>query len=326
LRASFTILLFLFLPFVVHAQTNYKRDFVKALSSNDFPSIEKIISDNAEQLSDSDKRLMYTFTLDYCHKDSALSILKLLQNKNINPSLYDLFNAVNRNHSDDVVQFILDQDIKPNGEILLFAAEKKRFNLVNQFAKMGADVNYQYPDGSAYANGATALLYAINENVFDTVKILVEQGADVNVANKNGYTPASLSKEMKQAEIFDYLIANGAEDITVPQITDLASPQIASNVPASNSGQGIASLMDNKTLTLKSGTYRLSGGSAEIVIPANSLMGAFSYTSRGNPMMGAFRIEKNSLLIMMEGKNHTYNIDSESSFSGYGERWTRVGN
>jgi hypothetical protein len=326
IRTSFTILLFFFFPFVVHAQTNYKRDFVQALSSNDFPSIEKIINDNAEQFSDSDKRLMYAFALDYCYKDSALSILKLLQNKNTNPSLYDLFNAINRNHSDDVVQFILDHNIKPNGEILLFAAEKKRFNLVNQFAKMGADVNYQYPTGSAYANGATALLYAVREGDLETVKLLVEQGAEVNTADNTGYTPAALSKELGWMEINVYLIEHGADDIEAVKMTEEVSSPDTKNTVTENAGQGIASLIDNKPLTLKGGRYRLSGGSAEIIIPGNVSMGAITYNSQGIPMMGAFRIEKSTMIIMISGKNHTYTIDSETSFSGYGERWTLTAN
>jgi ankyrin repeat protein len=311
---------------MIFSQSNYKRDFVKALSANDISQIEQIINDNTKHISESDKRLMYAFSLDYSHKDSALEILKLLQNKNINPSQFDLFNAINRNHSDEVVQFIVDQDVKPNGEILLFAAEKNRFNLVNQFAKMGADVNYQYPAGKSYANGMTALLYAIREGDFETIKFLVEQGAQMNVADNSGYTPASLAKELELTEIFDYLIEHGAADVEPINIVEEVSPSNVKNAAAENSGQGIASLIDNKSLTLQGGKYRLTGGSAEIIIPGNVSMGAITFTSQGVPMMGAFRIEKNNMIIMISGKTHTYTIDSETSFSGYGERWVRTGN
>jgi hypothetical protein len=320
------IFIILFQNNSLHAQNNYKSDFVKALSSNDFPKIEQIINDNAVGISETDKRLMYAFALDYCYKDSALVILNLLHNKNIFPSMFDLFNAINRNHSDEVVQFILDQDVKPNGEILLLAAEKKRFNLVNQFATMGADVNYQYPSGKSYSNGATALLYAIREGDLETVKLLVERGAQVNTTDYTGYTPASLSKELGYTEINVYLIAHGADDVEALTITEEVTSPSTTNAAEETAEQGIASLIDNKPLTLQGGRYRLSGGSAEIIIPGNVSMGAITYNSQGIPMMGAFRIDKNTMIIMISGRNHTYTIDSATSFSGYGERWVLVSN
>ncbi len=313
--------------FSVHAQNNYKSDLVKALSFNDFPAVERIISDHAGNIPESEKRLIYAFSLDYCHKNSALAILQLLHSHEIYPSVFDLFNALNRSHSDEVIQFILHQGITPNGEILLFAAEKKRFNLVNQFAAMGADVNYQYPPGRAYSNGMTALMYAVREGNFETVSILTEQGAEVNTADKNGYTPASLSKEMGLTEIYDYLIAHGAADAEPPKISEDSSPSSTNNVSAENAGQGIASLIDGShQIILRGGSYRLAGSTTEIIIPRDSSMGAFSYTKNGIPMMGACRIDQRNLIIMMEGKTYTYTIDSESSFSGYGERWIRINN
>jgi hypothetical protein len=330
LRNHVVILLFLFLPFFIFAQDSFNRDFVKALSSNDFIKVENMISGSAKQLSYSDKRLVYIFVLDYAHKENILAILELLQSNEIVPSLYDLFNAINRNHSDEVIQFILDKGVKPNGEILLFAAEKDRFNLVYQFAELGADVNYQYPAGSAYANGMTALLYAIKKGDFETVKILVEQGAEVNIADNQGYTPASLSKELGFIEMNLYLIEHGADDVETIVLAEevVQADDEHTNNTAENVEQGIASLMDTKQITLKAGTYRLAGssmqGNPEIVIP-NSAMGAFSYYSQGVPLMGGFRIDKGTIIIMMQGKNHTYNIDSETSFSGYGERWVRKG-
>ncbi len=320
------IFLVSFLPHSLHAQDNYRRDLVRALSSNDVPAVERIINDYADRVPESEKRLMYAFALDYSHRNSTMTILRILQDHNINPAVFDLFNALNRAHSDEVIQYILNQGIKPNGEILLFAAEKKRFNLVNQFAEMGADVNYTYPDGKDYSNGMTALLYAIQEGNFETVKLLIEKGANVNASNYNGYTPASLSKELESTEIYDYLILHGAEDIEVPQAA-VETPRVDThNNAAENSGQGMASLMDNRQMTLKGGRYRLAGGSAEIIIPGNTSMGAFSYTRQGIPRMGGFRIDRNIIVIMMETRTLTYNIDSESSFSGYGERWILTGN
>jgi hypothetical protein len=320
------IILFVLLqsPFV-HAQNSYKSDFVKALSSSDFPKIEQIINNNAVHIPESEKRLMYAFALDYSRRETALAVLQILQENNILPSMFDLFNAINRNHSDEVIQFILDRGIMPNGEILLFAAEKNRFNLVHQFATLGADINYQYPPGSAYANGMTALLYAIREGNFETVVFLVEQGAQVNIADNNNYTPLSLSKELSFTEIYDFLIAHGANEVETQIIAEEDSRPRTETIPTDNAGQGIASLIDTKQITLQSGTYRLAGSTTEIIIP-NSSMGAFSYMSQGISLMGGFRIDKGNMIIMMQGKNHTYTIDSDTSFSGYGERWVRVAN
>ncbi len=308
-------------PFAYAQNNNYRRDLVRALSSNDVPAVEKIISDHAERIPESEKRLMYAFALDYSHRNSTMTILRLLQNHNIHPAVFDLFNALNRAHSDEVIQYILSQGTRPNGEILLFAAEKKRFNLVNQFAEMGADVNYIYPDGKDYSNGMTALLYAVQEGNFETVKLLIEKGADINAPDYNGYTPASLAKRMELEEIYAYLIEHGADDVEIPQAAAETPRDDTHNNAAENSEQGMASLMDNRQITLKGGTYRLAGSSAEIIIPGNTSIGAFSYTRQGIPRMGSFRIDNNTIIIMMETRTLTYNIDSESSFSGYGERW-----
>jgi hypothetical protein len=319
------IFIFLFQVNFLYAQSSYKSDLVKALSSNDFVKIEQIILDNAVHLSDSDKRLMYSLVLDYSQKSSTLNILQLLQNQNIFPSQFDLFNAINRNHSDEVIQFILDKKIIPNGEILLFAAEKNRFNLVNQFAQMGTDTNYQYPSGKPYSNGMTALLYAVQESDFETIKLLLEKGANVNLSNFNGYAPAALAKEMDLIEIYDYLVAHGADEVEVPPIADEVSQTNTNQISSENTGQGIGSLIDSKEFALKSGTYRLARSSTEIILP-NSSMGAFTYTNNGIPSMGGFRIDKNSIIITMQSRTYSYTIDSDSSFSGFGERWVRIEN
>ncbi len=316
---------------LLYANNNYKWDLVNALSSNDYAKIQQIISDNAKQMSASDKRVVYGFVLDYSRKESTLDILHLLQRHNIFPSQFDLFNAISKSHPDAVVQFILDRNVQPNGEILLFAAEKKRFTLVNQFAGLGTDVNYQYPNGKTYANGMTALLYAVGAGNMETVKLLVERGAKVNAQANNGYTPAFLARELGLTDIYNYLREHGADDITPYQISGGPSQTDTNNntTPASSSGteQGMASLMDNnKQITLKGGTYRLAGTSAEIKIPGSAPMGSFSYTRQGKSLTGGYRIEKDTMIIMMEGKTYTYKIESDSSFSGHGERWTRTGN
>ena len=314
----------------LYAQTSWKWDMADALSKNDLPKVEKIISDNVKNATSSEKGLMYAFILDYSWKDSTPGLLQMLRRYSVYPTQYDLFNAINRSHSDTVVQYILDQGVKPNGEILLFAAEKKRFNLVNAFIRMGADVNYRYPQGKDYADGTTALIHAAAAGNLETVKLLVENGAKVNLQTTAGYTAALVAQEANRTEIYDYLMQHGATASIPYQISGGPAQGNAANNPAaaqpSASSQGMSSVMDGTVLAPKSGTYRLTGSTTEIKLNGNNEAGMLQYTRQGKPMTGWYTVTNGTLTISMEGKSFVYKIESEAIFSGNGERWTRTGN
>jgi hypothetical protein len=57
----------------------------------------------------------------------------------------------------------------------------------------------------------------------------------------------------------------------------------------------------------------------------NTISGAINYTINGRANNGAYAIASNNLTISMEGRTFVYKIDSNTSFSGNGEIWTRTG-
>ncbi|MDR1971657.1 MAG: ankyrin repeat domain-containing protein [Treponema sp.] len=304
---------------------DYKWDLLNAVIRSNFQTIEEIIKNNVNQMSVPEKRLVYSFVLDYNHGDNTTAILGILLKYNIHAAAYDLYNAINKSHADNVVQFILDDGAVPNGEILLLAVEKGRFNFAKTFIETGVDVNYRYPPESSFADGnsadgnpadgssadgMTALLHASKWGNFELVKLLVDHGADVNMRSKNGSTALSIAYEKGQADLYNYLKDHGAADVTL-------MPPVSG---------GIAAVLNNEPVSLSHGTYRLSGGSLEIKIAGDSRSGTVMYTNRqGRIVNGIFRIEGNAMTIILDGLNFMYQINSAASFSGNGETWIRIG-
>jgi ankyrin repeat protein len=303
--------------------SDFKWDLVNALSRNDIQTSERLIRENAGGMPDTEKKLMVNFVLNYTRGANTKKLLEFLKNNNIHTSQFDLYIALNRSHDDSVILFILDQGIVPNGEILLLAAEKKRFNFAKQFIEMGADVNYRYPQDKAYADGMTALLYASKWNNLELVRFLVEHGADVNWRARDGRSAASIAHENGQTDIYNYLKEQGAD--FEPDLSS-AVPVPEANGPPAGAGAGISSLLNSQAPGLKSGTYRLSGGSVEIKLTGSSNPGSISYTNNlGRTSSGFFLIDGGILTLKMEARSFIYRIVSDTSFSGNGETWVRTG-
>ncbi|GHV91255.1 hypothetical protein AGMMS50268_17580 [Spirochaetia bacterium] len=324
MKKLFTVILLLltqisFQTLTLYAE-DYQWDLINALVKNDFQTTERIISANAGGMSVYEKIAVVNFVMNYTGGENTLPVLELLLKHNIHPGAVDLYHAINRSHRDNVIQFILNDGVVPNGEILLTAAEKGRFNFVKQFVEMGADVNYRYPSGKDYADGMTSLLHAVNWGDFETVKLLVDHGANINVRTNKGSTPASIAHENNQTLIYDYLKEHGALD---PEI----SQTLRDSTPPENKGPGIASLLNNELYVLSNGTYRWTGSSTELKLSGTARAGSVSYVNRqGKAGNGMFQTEGNTITIVMEGLTFKYRIDSNTSFSGNGETWVRVGN
>jgi hypothetical protein len=295
---------------------DYHWDFVNALTGNDIQSAEKILSENYRAMSTAEKRVLYGFVLDYTRNENTLRMLALLQKYNFHASQFDLFNAINKSHFDGVVDFILNDGIRPNGEILLLASAKERWNLAGRFIEMGADVNYKYSADKSYADGMTALMYAAGLGNLEIIKLLVDRGANVNLRANNGSTAASIASQNGQPEIYTYLKEHGALDFDPrPAVPNEGAP-----------GNGIASLIDGGTTVLSNGTYRLSGGNTTIRLLGNNKAGNLIYTKGGGETgNGVFYMVGNNLTIIMEGLTFAYKTDSNISFSGQGEAWVRIG-
>jgi ankyrin repeat protein len=293
---------------------DYKWDLVNALGRNDFRKIETIVKENANTMSSAEKRLVMSFVLNYTRGENTVKVLELLLKYNIEVSTFDLFDAINKNHSDSVIQFILGGRVQPNGEILLLAMEKQRFYFVKPFIEMGADVNYRYSADKTYADGMTPLLYACKWENLEMVKLLVEHGASVNVSAKDGSTALSIAHERGQTSIENYLKEQGAIETV-------------NNPPPIQNAAGISGVYNNQLITLQNGTYRLSGSNSESInFSGNVNTGNILYTNNGKTINGYFRIEGITMVIVMEGNKFTYKIDSTVSFSGNGEVWVRISN
>jgi hypothetical protein len=297
---------------------DYHWNFVNALTQNDIQSAEKILRENYRTMSTAEKRVVYGFVLDYTRSENTLRMLTLLQKYNFHASQFDLFNAINKSHLNSVVDFILNDGIRPNGEILLLTAEKGRWDLAGRFIEMGVDVNYKYSSDKSYADGMTSLMYAAGLGNLEIIKLLVGRGANVNFRANDGSTAASIAYQNGWPEIYTYLKEQGALDFDpLPAVPDESSPA---------SGSGIASLIDGGTTALSNGTYKLSGGNTTIRLLGNNKSGNLIYTrSSGETGSGLFQMVGNSLTVIMEGLTFAYKADSNISFSGHGETWVRIG-
>ncbi|MDR2922262.1 MAG: ankyrin repeat domain-containing protein [Treponema sp.] len=285
-----------------------------ALSKNDTQKIERILKDNAGQMTAGEKRLIYGFALNYSRRDNTLSILEMLAKYNIQAVQYDLYHAIDASHRDNVIEYILAGGVNPNGEILLLAAEKQRLNFVRQFTGKGVDVNYRYPDGKSYADGMTALLWAVKWNDYETVRLLVECGANINVRAKNGDTALSMAFDNGSTDIYNYLKEKGAIE-TGPNTV---------NVPPA--GQGIGNLMENGLSQFRPGTYRLSRGNTEMKFMGSGSGGIMSYrNTSGNTGNGYYQLNGNTMTMVIGSLTFIYRVDSNVSFSGNGETWVRTG-
>jgi len=299
----------------LHAD-EYRWDMIDALTRNDFQTIESILKKNINTMSAADKRLVMSFTLNYSYGENTVRVINLLRTYNIYPGGFDLYTAINRNQSGNVIQLIVNNGVNANGEILLLTMERQRFDLAKQFIEAGVDVNYQYPLSKSYADGMTPLLYASKWNNFELVKLLVEHGANINARATDGNTVLSIVKANGNTQIYDYLIEHGADETRNNFIP-----------PVSNTGiTGIAGILNNQTTNFQTGTYRLFGGNTDIKFQGSAGFGSISYVKDGRANTGSYRIEGGNMTIMMEGRMFTYRIDSYTSFSGNGETWTRTGN
>jgi ankyrin repeat protein len=278
-------------------------------------------------MSAAEKKLVVNFVLNYTRGENTKKLLEFLKNNNIQVNQFDLYTAFNQSQDDAVIQFILDQGITPNGEILLLAAEKKRFNFVKQFAGMGADINYRYPQNKAYADGMTALLYASMWNNLELVQYLVEHGANINWRAKDGRSAASVAYENGQMSVYNYLKKQGA-DFDPGQVSANPAPGVTVNDPPAqtNGGVGISDLLNSRAPALKNGTYRLSGNTTEVRLTRATNPGTISYTNNaGRTSSGFFLLDGSILTLVLEGRSFNYHILSDVSFSGNGETWVRTG-
>jgi len=289
----------------------YIWDFLDALARNDFSSIENILKENINKMPVEEKRLLMSFSLNYCRGENAIKAMDILERYNIRPSGYDLFTAINRNQPDIVIYSIMNRGVQANGEILLLLMEKQRFDAAAQLVEAGVDVNYQYPLSKNYADGMTPLLYACKWNNFELVKMLIEHGANVHTKNKNGSAALSIARVNGNNQIADFLIEKGAVE--------------SGNYLPPQQNTGISSFLENQ-INFQTGTYYVLGGNVSMRFSGNANSGSINYLVNGMSRTGVYKVEGSNLSLAMDGRTFIYKVDSNISFSGNGEVWVRTGN
>ncbi|MCL2265904.1 MAG: ankyrin repeat domain-containing protein [Treponema sp.] len=306
----------LFFAAITLYANDFKWDFVNALTKNDYSAAEKIINDNIGKSTAAEKFLMINFTLTYSRGDTALHVLSLLNKHDVRPGPFDLYTAINKNQPDSVVYFIINQGVQANGEILLLAMEKQRFDIARHFIQSGADVNYQYPSNKNYADGMTALLHASKSGNLELVRMLVDRGAGINISDKTGNTALSYAQENGNTQIYEFLLERGA------------NLNFTNNFTRQQQSGGIGSFFDAKTFQFKPGNYRLSrtgGDYRDLRFSGTASYGIIGYFRNDRAYSGTYQSANGSLTVIMDGRLFTYKIDSENSFSGSGEVWQRTG-
>jgi hypothetical protein len=77
---------------------------------------------------------------------------------------------------------------------------------------------------------------------------------------------------------------------------------------------------------LQSGTYALAGTQARIRMTSIVKSGILTFTNQeGRSVQGRYDIDGNRMTVQADGYTYVYTITSETSFSGYGENWVRIG-
>jgi hypothetical protein len=294
---------------------DYKWDLVLALSRNDYQAAERIINQNINSLPAAERRLVMNFAVTYSTGETALRVLSLLQRHNVHPSDFDLYTALNRNQPDAIIQFILDRGVRVNGEILLLAMERQRFNFASQFIQAGADVNFQFPLPRHDTDGMTSLLYASIYNNFEMVRLLVEHGANINARNREGNTALSIAQSNGNNQIMDFLLERGAIQTAAGQVP-----------MGAQTGGGIGSFLDSQTVEFQTGVYRLSNGNRDLTFTGTSNFGNVGFIRNNRVYSGSYQSTNGNLTITIEGRMFVYRIDSNTSFSGNGEVWSRIVN
>jgi hypothetical protein len=314
---------------------DYTWDLVNALTSFNYPKVEEIIRANAPSMSAMNKRTMVNFALSFTDGRNTLRVLRLLQRHDIHANAYDMYIAVNNQHNNDVIRFMMIDGIHPNGEIALSAARLGRFDLVRLFADMGVDINYRYSDNKNYADGMTSLLYAVKAGDFETVKLLAGKGADLNVATFDGNTALSLARDAGRDDIYQFLKSRGAgaePEQKTAWLRDVDASDAAASVypPADYPVEAVSyfeepSRVENSRLwTLQPGKYRLTNGAAEVFLNGNESAGEVIYLIDGRYRKGGYLFTNNIITITFDREIYSYAMDSDTSFTGNGEVWARV--
>lgn len=189
------------------------------------------------------------------------------------------------------------------------------------------------------------LTFAVLRGAIAHVRLFVEAGAMVNEPDSGGRTAAQQAYEDNKIDIYNYLKQNGAtwspptqvasnpapsssNSYTPPQPSYSPSPQPSSpNTPSRNTGREVVDAINRAfEAPIQNGTYRMSGRAEEIVFAGIARSGNVFYKdAAGTSHRGTYSIDGNIITINVMNNYYFYNVTSNTSFSGHGQTWRRVG-
>jgi len=186
------------------------------------------------------------------------------------------------------------------------------------------------------------LMFEAEAGNFNNVRFLVENGARVNLRANDGSTAASLAYDKGEIEIYNYLKEHGAIDFEPRQVAQPAAPAPAPSSTTNVYVQPSAPAQSTpapapSTPTLQTGRYAWSNSGTNMNMTFNvGMVTAYINNSPIGVWHGTYRINGSQLVITvsaatgdyasMRGRTFSYNITSDTSFSGSGETWVRIGN
>ena len=238
----------------------------------------------------------------------------------------------------EMVRFLFDRgaNFYAGRSGLAEIARRGNFELVRFLIDRGVDINDRHGD-----DGRTALHHAVTRGRFDIVQYLVENRININARAEDGATALSLAYDRGEMDIHDYLLANGAREFEPRQVAQqsvtpaqsttviVQQPSASQQTPAPtqqqadrNIGREIAEAFRSP---LQSGTYALAGTQDRIRITAVARSGIITQTWQGQNFQGTYNIDGNRMTVQIRGFTFVFNITSETSFSGHGENWVRIG-
>ncbi len=142
-------------------------------------------------------------------------------------SVVDLHNAYVRGDLEAVRRALGNPPGFPNvtdecgGTCLEYALYHSPLSLVRELLDLGADPNYEAPDGFP------SLFAAISSNHADRaerVALLLDHGADIQVRGVNDYTPLHFAATQDEAACVKVLLARGADPEARTRIDHYATP------------------------------------------------------------------------------------------------------
>lgn len=152
---------------------------------------------------------------NYVAKTGNIDLLNTLLDKNIKGNdqafIFAAYGPRGKTIGLEVYKFLETNGLNPNTKtkdgitpLQIVATRNKDVAITNYFIEKGADVNH------ADKNGNTALLNAASGNTLEVITILVKLTKDINWVNTKGESALSLAVSNNSAKVVGFLIENKA--------------------------------------------------------------------------------------------------------------------